>query len=312
LDLSGEGGLLFDRYVRLSSLGQGAFGTVYRAKDTKTGEIVALKVLSEEQGRHEEHRYRFLRETYALSAVKHANVVRVVDFGLSEGRLYYAMDCVEGVDLFMFVGGRNGVSEAGLVSLLKPVASALAAMHERNLVHRDLKPRNIMLRAGRLDDPVLIDFGLTKQSTDRGVTDPRVIMGTPGYIPPEVYGGTEFGPVGDLFSLGMVARFTLFGELWPELGAFDLMTRMIKQKVSVPPMGNEQLRELILRLLERDPKERFQSAAEVSTALADLQLDDADSQELPPTPQRDSGYDTTQTMRRRRPGVDAPTSEESE
>ncbi|MBL4848851.1 MAG: protein kinase [Planctomycetes bacterium] len=268
---SGEEGLLFGRYLQLGTLGKGAYGTVYRAKDMKSGRVVALKILEEEKGRQEENRYRFLRETYALSTIKHPHVVSVLDLGSSEGHLHCAMDCIEGMSLSAVIRGRGAISEGELLSLLSPVASALSAVHEQNLVHRDLKPANIMLRQARVEDPVLIDFGLTKQNMDRGVTDPQIILGTAGYIPPEVYAGGDFRPCGDLFSLGMVARFALFGDPWFGLDAYEIMNRMLDEgRVHVPPMENEGLREVILRLLEPKPQDRFQTAAEVAAALTKL------------------------------------------
>jgi serine/threonine protein kinase len=183
--------LAFGRFQLRGVMGQGTYGTVYDAYDDSHGEAVALKVLSALHGNEPSNRLRFLRESYALSAVRHANVVRVVDFGVCEGRLYYAMERVEGPDLKARVHSRGCASEPEVVALLTGLSGALESLDDADLVHRDLKPSNVILRDEDYANPILVDFGLAKRTFDRGVTDPLTLMGTPGYISPEVIMGEE-------------------------------------------------------------------------------------------------------------------------
>jgi DNA-binding response OmpR family regulator len=270
-ELPSSSGLVFGRYRQLRVLGRGAYGTVYEARDTQDNQTVALKVLSAIQGRMPENRFRFLRETYALSGLHHPNIVRVLDFGIQEGRLYYAMELVTGATLYQEVRAQR-LNEAELLQVLIPLADALEALRENDLIHRDLKPSNIVLRASRLDQPVLIDFGLSKHSFDRGLTDPNVIMGTPGYLPPEIYLGEEYNHRSDLWALGMVARLALSGhDLWPHLDAYTLFRRFAERDVPLPPIDSQPLLALLRRLLDREPSLRYATAGEVAEDLRSLQ-----------------------------------------
>lgn len=272
-DLPRKDGLIFGRYEAAHLLGQGAYGKVYEAHDRVERRQVALKVLTMLAGRRAENRLRFLRETYALSGVHHPNVVRVLDFGLAEGRLYYAMELVKGPTLAHEVRAQP-LSEDEVVRLLIPLADALEAMRQSDLIHRDIKPANIVLRAGLVEQPVLIDFGLSKHPFDRGLTDPGLLMGTPGFMPPEVYAGQDHDHCSDLWALGMVARFALCGrEVWQDLEPYELFERLSAQAVPLPPLESPALSALLERLLEREPALRYATAAELLRDLKAMEPD---------------------------------------
>ncbi|MGE0710558.1 MAG: protein kinase [Planctomycetota bacterium] len=263
MELPSTAGLVFGRYQKLRVLGRGSYGTVYEARDTQGHRAVALKVLSASQGQLAENRLRFLRETYALSGLHHPHVVRVLDFGLAEGRLYLAMELVPGPTLHDEARGQR-LDEAELLETLIPLADALEALRRNDLIHRDLKPSNVVLRGGRLDQPVLIDFGLSKHGFDRGLTDPDVLLGTPGYIAPEACFGAVYDHRADLWALGMVARYCLCGgELWPMLEAAALFQRLDAEEVPLPEELSPGLERVLRRLLARDPAARYQQAREL-------------------------------------------------
>lgn len=262
--------LAFGRYEPTELLGRGGAGVVYRAKDKKKGREVALKVLDPLQGSEPENRLRFLRESYALSVLSHPNVVRVRDFGVFEGRLYYTMDFLGGPTLEQWVNDRGVLSEDAVVAMLEPLAAALGALHAKSLVHRDLKPRNIVFRGSGSGDPVLVDFGLVKRTYDKGFSDPRVVLGTPGYIAPEVVLGEDASHKSDLFALGMLARHALDSTpLFPKLNDYQILLRTATQPMTLPTCS-EAFGRILSRLLAIDPEERTPSAESLGEELRAL------------------------------------------
>lgn len=270
-DLPREGSLAFRRYEVRSVLGRGSYGTVYEAWDTARGEEVALKVLAALPSSQPEARLRFLRETYALSSVRHANVVSVVDFGAAQGRLYYAMSRVNGPTLRERIAAGGPASPAEVLALLTGLLSALDALAQVELVHRDVTPANVVLRDGRLEAPVLLDFGLAKRIFDRGLTLDDVLLGTPGFVAPEVVLGQPTDARADLFAAGLVARFAAVGrEPFPDLRGMALLNHMARTPAPLPADLPEPLRGVLTRLTALDPADRpptARAALEELTAL---------------------------------------------
>lgn len=267
-DIPLHDGLAFRRYELRGVLGRGAAGVVYDALDTTTGEAVALKVMAAIPATQPEARVRFLRETYALSSVSHPHVVAVRDFGTSEGRLYYAMERVAGATLRDRVLAAGPLGPAEARALLRGLAAALTALADVGLVHRDLTPTNVVLRGDRPADPVLVDFGLAKRTFDHGLTVDDVVLGTPGFVAPEVVLGQPHDARSDLFALGAVVRHALGGgEAWPGMRGLALLHHMTKHPLPVPEGLPADLRVLLGALLELDPARRPASARDV---VADL------------------------------------------
>ncbi len=260
-------GLVFRRYEVRGVLGRGTSGIVYDAVDSVSGEPVALKVLTTSGPTPQaESRLRFLRETYALSAIDHPHVVRVRDFGAAEGRLFYAMERVAGTTLRDRV--RLGpLCAADARDLLRGLASALAALEKVDIVHRDLTPPNVMLKDGLAVAPVIVDFGLAKRSFDHGLTVDDLVLGTPGFVPPEVVRGLPHDARGDLFALGAVVLHALGVDPFPALRGLALLQRMTTDPLPVPEGLPADLRVLLASLVAIDPAARPASAREV---LADL------------------------------------------
>ncbi len=260
------GGLVFGRYEVVSELGRGGQGCVLLVRDTaKGGERLALKVLAPAATKDETIRTRFIRETYALARVRHPGVVVIRDVGAFQGWLYYTMDHVVGPSLRRRVAqGPLDLDEVRL--LAHGLLRALVALDEARLIHRDLKPENIILRDGDPAQPVIIDFGLARGATDRAITRPDTIIGTPGYVAPEVVRGQDPDHRSDLFGLGLTLRHALTGEdVFPHLSGLRLLEAVARGPIPIPTCAPD-LEALLQGLLHTDPRRRFATAADVLTA----------------------------------------------
>ena len=197
-----------------SLLGEGAMGTVYLAEETSTGQRVALKLLAPDLARDERFRRRFLRETELAMSLRHPHIVRTLGSGEEDGALYLAMAYVDGSDLREVLRREGRLEPGRAVDLVEQVADALDAAHGEGLVHRDVKPGNILVTSGTEGDHVYVcDFGLARHvSSVSSLTGERGFVGTIDYVPPEqIEGGTIDGRA-DLYSLGCVLYECLAGE----------------------------------------------------------------------------------------------------
>lgn len=260
------GDLVFGRYELVSELGRGGQGCVLLVRDTaQAGERLALKVLSPSATRDETTRTRFIRETYALAKVRHPGVVVIRDVGAFQGWLYYTMEHVVGPSLRKRVA-QEPLGHDDVRLLAHGLLRALAALDESRLIHRDLKPENIILRDGDPARPVIIDFGLARGATDRAITRPDTIIGTPGYVAPEVVRGQDPDHRSDLFCLGLTLRHALTGQdVFPHLSGLRLLEAVARGPIPIPRCAPD-LEELLRGLLQIDPRRRFATAADVLTA----------------------------------------------
>jgi streptogramin lyase len=195
-------------------LGRGGMSVVYLAQDPRLKRNVALKVLAPELAEDEGFRVRFLRESQLAASLDHPNVVPVYEAGEVDGLLYIAMRYVVGTDLKALLRGEGALAPERALSLVAQVASALDAAHERGLVHRDVKPSNVLL-TGRPDEEhcYLADFGLSTSTSDRSVADARQIVGTIDYVAPEQIRGLEVDGRADVYSLACLLYECLVGDV---------------------------------------------------------------------------------------------------
>jgi Tol biopolymer transport system component len=271
-------------------LGRGGMGEVWRARDTRLKRDVAIKVLPPGLARDPDRIARFEREARAASALNHPNIVAVYDIGRDNGTYWIASELVRGDTL-------RRVIEAGplpaprAIEIATQVAAGLAAAHAAGLVHRDLKPDNIMVtRGGHVK---ILDFGLAKQRrtspdpTTADLTDEGMVMGTAGYMSPEQVRGEAVDHCADLFSFGVVLYEMLCGKrAFAGDSSVEVMNAILKDDppdlpASVPPA----LGRIVRRCLEKEPASRFQSAADLAFALQ------SSSSSLPPpaAPKRRAG-----------------------
>jgi serine/threonine protein kinase len=263
------------RYRILGRIGQGGMGTVYRAEDPQLQRVVALKIPRFEgpERLRETAIKRFLREARAAAQVRHPHVCPIHDVGEQDGIPYVVMEYVEGQSLAdRLADGRRYDDPTEAVRLVRQVADALEAVHARGLVHRDLKPGNILLDdSGRC---VLTDFGLARSDQDvEHLTADGALLGTPAYMAPEQASLTAgpVGPLTDIYSLGVVLYQMLTGRL-PFDGPLLQVISSIAHETPPPPRRvredlDPDLEAIILKAMARRAEERYTSAREFADAL---------------------------------------------
>lgn len=252
------GELAFGRYRITKSLGRGSFGEVYDAHDTKTDQRVALKVLDPIRGAELVHRQRFLRESYTLSVIRSPNIMGLLDYGEQEGRLYAALEFIEGKTLTQYVAEHGPLSNAQLRGLLQGVAKGLQVIGDRGLIHRDLKPDNVVLRDGDPAHPVLIDFGLAKSAGDHMLTEAGTLLGTPAFMSPEQIAAAELDGRSDQFSLGLTVAFAASGKrAFPELTGVQLLAALSTREVALPPSLTPDLQACLRRMTRLLRNQRY-------------------------------------------------------
>ncbi len=263
------GGYRLEEFV-----GRGAMGAVYRAEDLRLGRRVALKVLAAELADDARFRERFLAESRLAASLDHAGIVPIFEAGEADGLLYIAMRYVDGGDLRALVEGEGRLPPERAAALVEQVAGALDAAHARGLVHRDVKPSNVLVavESGR-EHAYLADFGLTKHtSSPGGPTATDQMVGTVDYVAPEQIRGDEVDGRADLYSLGCVLFECVTGEV--PFAQRSEVASIYAHLEEDPPRASErcpdvppELDAVIARALAKDPNRRFQSGAEFADAV---------------------------------------------
>jgi eukaryotic-like serine/threonine-protein kinase len=201
-----------ERYTLLEVLGGGGMARVYLAHDNVLGRDVALKVLREQYADDTDFVERFRREAKNAASLNHPTIVQVYDQGHTEdGDHYIAMECVPGHTLAERIKRRGPLDPSEVAGIASQVADALAVAHQRGIVHRDIKPQNVLLTAS--GEAKVSDFGIARAASARTMTEANVLLGTAAYMSPEQVRGERVGPQSDLYSLGIVLYEMLTGEL---------------------------------------------------------------------------------------------------
>jgi serine/threonine-protein kinase len=259
---------LSSSYDISSELGRGGMGIVYRAKDRRLKRTIAIKVLPPELAYRGEIRTRFLREAETAAQLSHPNIVPIYSVDEKDGIVYFVMACVDGVNLARKLHEQGRLPVAEVRRILKEVGEALAYAHARGVIHRDIKPDNILLDAetGRA---MVTDFGIARavQEGDARLTATGVAIGTPAFMSPEqAAGDREIDGRSDLYSLGVVAYQMLTGDL-PFSAASTasmLMKHLTERAVPVEhkrPEVPPDFAATVMTLLEKEPERRFPSAS---------------------------------------------------
>ena len=297
------------RYKILGELGRGAMGIVYRAQDPALDRVVALKTinLADEAEERVAYQKRFFQEAKAAGKLTHPHIVTTYDFGEEEGVAYMAMELLDGTDLKSRM--REGaIAPADAVDIARQVADALGFAHEHGVVHRDIKPGNIMLvKRGQAK---IMDFGIARMRTAADFkTSTGMVLGTPKYMSPEQIAGLPVDNRSDIFSLGIVLYEMLTGT---RLFAGDDVTQITHNVTNteheppthVNPELPAMLDFIVARALKKDPAVRYQDAYELAgdlgTCLAELRGREGEEENG-----RKGARDTTKTVKLE-PGDKAP------
>lgn len=260
------------RYQVISMLGQGGMGAVYKARDLDLDRVVALKLLRPELTPDVGALQRFKQELLLASKVSHRNILRIHDLGDANGVKFISMAYIEGHDLHHFLqeNGRLPVQRA--LHYAKQILGALEAAHSEGVVHRDLKPQNMMIDAN--DQLYVMDFGLAKSvEAETSMTMTGQVVGTPQYMAPEQVEGGPIDARADIYAFGLILDEMLTGELvFKADSAFHLMLARIREAPRSPrtvvPDLPEYLDRIVMRCLMRSPEERYQSAREIIDDIA--------------------------------------------
>ncbi len=264
-----EGGAELGRYLLMSRVGAGGMAEVWKALDQSLGRQVALKVISETYGTDPTYLQRFFREARITAQLEHGNILPIYDFGKVEGHVYIVMPLLTGGTLRE--RARGGVDLPTALGWLRSIASALDFAHSEGVVHRDVKPANVLFdRTGRV---LLADFGIAK--AERGgesLTVAGTIVGTPIYMSPEQLRGEELDGRSDQYALGVLAYYLLTGQ--PPFDAnsmFLVMTKTLFEEPLLPSTLKPQLHRgvdyILLKAMEKDRASRFPTCARFVDAL---------------------------------------------
>ena len=265
------GHVLGQRYEILSLLGEGGMGAVYKARDLELNRVIALKTIRREFAGNSSIIERFKQELILSTQVTHRNVVRIYDLGEAEGMKFITMEFVEGYDLRTLIHERKKLPADDAVTIIQQVCKALEAAHAVGVIHRDLKPQNIMREepSGRI---VVMDFGLARTLEGDGMTQTGALVGTMEYMSPEQALGKPLDQRSDIFSLGLIFYELLTGET--PFRADSALASLIKrtQERAIPISHHDSsisppLVRIVNRCLERDVNLRYQTASELVSDL---------------------------------------------
>jgi serine/threonine-protein kinase len=261
----------FGRYELLALLGAGGMGQVWRARDSQTNRVVALKVLPESSAEDEEPRERFRRECQAVAQLTEPHVIPIHDFGDIDGRLYLNMRLVDGTDLRTLIKEQGALAPRRAVAILAQVAGALQAAHDVGLVHRDVKPSNILVSAN--DFAYLIDFGIAHASEDLTLTKAGQTIGTAVYMAPEAIGAAiKTHSRVDVYALTCVLYECLTGRppFTSDLGVQGLIAHHLHTPPPQPSTTESGVPvafdAVIARGMAKNPDDRYQTVQELAAA----------------------------------------------
>ncbi|HUK19511.1 MAG TPA: protein kinase [Bryobacteraceae bacterium] len=264
------GVVLAGRYEILELLGEGGMGAVYRARDRELDRVVALKVIRPEYASNALVLQRFKQELVLARQITHRNIIRIFDLGSAGPTRFITMEYVAGEDLSSVLAHRGKLPAAEAVEIVRQVCRGLEAAHEEGVVHRDLKPQNIMIdRQGKV---LVMDFGIARSTTASKITRTGALTGTPTYMSPEQAQGQKVDARSDLYTLGIIFYELLTGRPpFDDENPMATLVRRIQEKptppIEVEPAIPVPLNQIILKMLATLPADRYQSAAEILAAL---------------------------------------------
>ena len=260
------GTVLADRYEVIDTLGVGGMGAVYKVFDRRLTRVVALKTIHPELAATPMMMKRFKQEVLLAQKITHKNVVRIFDIGEDQGTTFITMDFIEGVSLKDVIVKKGAFPSAEAVAMIREVCRALESAHSEGVIHRDLKPQNIMIdKTGHV---VVMDFGIARSAESSGATQTGSLLGTPDYMSPEQARMEEVDARSDIFALGLIFFELLTGKL-PFAGKTVVETLFIRTKErAIPPAEIQKnvpkgANDIVVKCLEPDRGKRYQSVTEI-------------------------------------------------
>jgi len=293
-----QAGDIIDGKYRVSDiLGKGGFAYVYGAERLSDGGEVVIKSLHHLAAKHDSTAFeRFRREARIAASVEHPNIVRTIDYGrLPSGKLFLVMERIHGRPLDEVMKSQGALPVDAVAWIMEQLMSALAAAHEHNIVHRDLKPTNILL-VGRADAGTVkvIDFGLAKvlEGTDPTVmetlTKMGTIVGTPGYLAPEVLFGEPVTPAADIYAAGVIGHELCMGRIAYTGKPLERVQAQAKENPERPPahIADSPTYAVLERLMAREASDRYPSAAAAAADLRAITRGESTDDDGPGRPRR--------------------------
>ena len=267
------GKIIDNRYEIISLIGVGGMSNVYKAVDKQSGQEVAVKFLKEEFFENEELVRRFKNESKAISLLNHECIIKVLDFNITDSEKYLVVEYIKGLTLKEFIENRGKLTWEETLVFANIILGALGHAHENGVIHRDLKPQNIMLT--REGDLKLMDFGIASLSTanQRTVTDKAI--GSVHYISPEQVRGQSTDNRSDIYSIGIMMYEMLTGKL-PFQSETAVSVALQQLSEEAPPISTyadgvpKGMEQIIMKAIAKEPENRYQSAAEMRADLKKL------------------------------------------
>jgi CheY-like chemotaxis protein/predicted Ser/Thr protein kinase len=262
--------LISKRYSIKKLLGRGGMGAVYLAYDRELNVQVAMKFLKPDLGKDPIVLERFKREIVLARKIVHPNVVRIYDLGEHQGARFISMEYITGKSLKFRIKKSGPIPIDESISIIKPICSALQAIHTLGIIHRDLKPQNILIDENKVLK--VLDFGIAHAADATEITGDGGLIGTPAYMSPEQVSGNSVDARSDLYSLGIIIYEMLSGKLpyYSELPAALVMKHLTDQAVPLSelmPVLSGFLSDLVMKLMEKDPNNRYSNVMELLTEL---------------------------------------------
>ncbi|MBU3158526.1 Stk1 family PASTA domain-containing Ser/Thr kinase [Clostridium frigoris] len=264
------GTFLLNRYEVLENIGEGGMGTVYKAKCHVLNRFVAVKILKKELSNDEEFISRFKREATSIAKLSHPNIVNVYDVCEDNDVNFIVMEYVDGKTLKQIIKKNGRFTSKKTLDIVFQISKALSCVHESGVIHRDIKPDNIMITKDKMVK--VMDFGIAKVADARTVTNSNKVMGTAHYLSPEQAKGSFLDLRSDIYSLGIVMYEMVTGKVpYNAQSAITIAMMHIQGNITAPKEIiadiPENINQVILRAMQKEPIKRYQTASEMSEVI---------------------------------------------